>query len=400
MSPLSLIFVALFNSILGLSVLFPIMGPLGRELGLHEVEVGALTTAYALSQFIGSSYWGRQSEVLGRKPVLLRGILGFSATFFAFGLIAQCGRMGLLHGTPLFLALLSCRAIGGLYSSATLPTAQAYVADVTPREHRTGGMAVIGAAFGLGVVFGPAIGALLSPFGLLVPVYLSASIALLNALFVKLRLPEPARHSKREEPPGLLPVAAKVWVLLMVAFATTLASVSMEQTVAFYFQDRLALSPVGTARAVGLSLVVYGFVAVLIQGGFVRRVKWPPLRLLRAGVPIAAAGLVTFVLARTQPWLIVAMAIQGLGQALAAPGVTAALSLGVDEEEQGAVAGLNSSAQALARTVGPVLGTGLYELKPEYPYGFGAMLLVVVFGFLLLNPTLSPTPRARRSEAP
>ncbi|HWA77737.1 MAG TPA: MFS transporter [Polyangiaceae bacterium] len=386
MSPLSLIFLALFNSILGLSVLFPILGPLGRQLGLGELQVGSLTATYALAQFLGSPYWGRKSEIIGRKPVILRGILGFALTFLAFGLIARLGLSGTLTGTPLYLSLLASRLIGGLYSSATLPTAQAYVADVTERADRTSGMAMIGAAFGLAVVFGPAIGATLAPFGLLVPVYLSSGIAFLNAIFVVFGLPEPKRHASRPEAQGLMPIAAKVWPLLSIGLATTLASVSMEQTVAFYYQDRLLLSPTGAARAVGYSLVVYGVVAVLVQGFFVRKVKWPPARLLRTGVPIAAAGLVLFIFARALPVLIVAMALQGLGQALAMPGVTAALSLSVADQEQGAVAGLNSSAQALGRTLGPILGTGLYQIRPEYPYMAGAAFLVLVLGFLVFSP--------------
>lgn len=386
MSPLSLIFLALFNSILGLSVLFPILGPLGRQLGLSELQVGSLTTAYALAQFVGSSYWGRRSEIVGRKPVLLRGILGFGATFLVFGLLAQLGMAGVLVGPPLYLALLASRLIGGLFSSATLPTAQAYVADVTERADRTGGMALIGAAFGLALVFGPVIGAALAPFGLLLPVYLSAAIAFVNAAFVALRLPEPTRRTRPSEPTELLPIALKVWPLLSVGLATTIASVSMEQTVAFYFQDRLSLSHTGAARAVGFSLGLYGVVAVLVQGVFVRRTKWSPLALLRAGVPIAALGLLLFVFARHQPALMLAMALQGLGQALTGPAITAALSLAVTDQEQGAVAGLNSSSLALGRTLGPLLGTGLYELRPEYPYVFGAGLLVIVLGFLLFSP--------------
>src|SRR5689334_22810865 len=148
MSPLSLIFLALFNSILGLSVLFPILGPLGRQLGLGELQVGSLTAAYALAQFAGSPSWGRKSELIGRKPVILRGILGFALTVLTCGALAQLGLAGRLSGRPLYLSLLAARLIGGLYSSATLPTAQAYVADVTGRADRTSGMALIGASFG------------------------------------------------------------------------------------------------------------------------------------------------------------------------------------------------------------------------------------------------------------
>ncbi|HYO97203.1 MAG TPA: MFS transporter [Polyangiaceae bacterium] len=384
--PLALLFVALFNSILGLSVLFPILGPLGRQLGFSELQVGALSTSYALAQFVASTYWGRRSEVVGRKPILLLGILGFGVTFLMFALLCQLGLRGELNGSALFACLLLTRVVGGTFSSATLPTAQAYVADVTGRSDRTRSMALIGAAFGLGVVFGPALGALLAPLGLLVPVYVSAGLAFLNAIFVWLKLPEPPRRpSQRQAAPRLMPVLNKVRVLLAIGFTTTLASVAMEQTIAFYFQDRLGLSNSDAARTVGFALVAYGIMAVLVQGVFVRRVGWSPLRLMRTGVPIAAAGLVALSLAHVHSWLVVAMTLQGLGQALTLPGVMSGLSLSVDEDEQGAVAGLNSSSQALARTLGPVLGTGLYQLRPELPYLFGAALLVCVLGFLIAS---------------
>jgi MFS family permease len=377
-----ILFVALFNSILGLSVLFPILAPLGRQLGLTELQIGSLSTAYALMQFVVSPMWGRRSERVGRKPVLLTGVLGFSASFLIFAAFAELGGRHVIGGLPLYLGLLLSRAVGGTFSSATLPTAQAYVADTTGRDDRTAGMAVIGAAFGLGIIFGPAIGGVLSGISLLAPVYFSAALALLNAGFIAARLEEPARRLV-SKPPDLRPVALKVWRLLGVAVVVSLASVAMEQTVAFYFQDRLSLTPKQTPPVVATALFVYGVVAVLAQGVIVRRFKWPPLRLLGGGLPCALAGFTMLIFARERLALTVALAVQGFGQGLAMPGVTAAVSLGVSDDEQGAVAGLNSSAQALGRLMGPVLGTALYQVKPEYPYGFSAALLVLVIVLLL-----------------
>jgi MFS family permease len=390
MRPLTLLFVALFNSILGLSVLFPVLGPLGRELGLREVHVGLFTTAYATTQFLMSAYWGRRSEVSGRKPILLVGILGFATTFLAFAVIAHLGQRGVLSGNALFLPLLATRLLGGLFSSATLPTVQAYVADVTGRKDRASGMAMVGAAFGLGIVFGPALGALLAPVDLLLPVYVSSGVAFLNAFFVWLRLPEPERKLRPLEPSPLGPVARRMPGLLLVSFVATLSSVAMEQTISFLFQDRLALTAEGTTRSVGLSLFVYGVVAVIVQGGFVRRTSWPPLRLVRIGVPIAACGLCGLVFAESQLTLTAALALQGLGQGLTLPGITAAISLRAREDEQGAAAGLTSSSQALARALGPVLGTALYQLRPDFPYLAGAaLMLVIALLTLLLRPVSS-----------
>jgi len=376
MSPIGLLFLTLFNSVLGLSILFPILGPLSRELGLSEVQVGLFSTGYALMQFLLAPYWGRRSE-RGRKPVLLVGILGFAGSFLLFGLFALLGQKGLLPAGALFPLLLLSRLLGGAFSSATLPTAQAYVADVTGREGRTGGMALLGAAFGLAVVLGPALGAgLAALLGLLAPVFFSAGIALLNALFVYLVLPE-SRPRGKGVAARLSPWDGRVFPLLLLGFALNLSGVALEQTIAFYFQDRLGLTGVETARSVGLALVVHGLVAVFIQGFLVRKAGWPPRTLLLLGLPVGLLGFLVLVFAQGFPTLTLGLALQGAGAALAGPGVTAGLSLAVGEGEQGLVAGLNSSAQALGRMLGPVLGTGLYRLAPEAPYLLGAGLLLL-----------------------
>ena len=232
MSPLALLFLTLFNSVLGLSILFPILGPLGRALGLTEVQVGLFSTGYALMQFLLSPYWGRRSE-RGRKPVLLVGILGFAASFLLFGVFALLGERGLVPPGLLFFLLLLARLLGGAFSSATLPTAQAYVADVTGRENRTAGMALLGAAFGLAVILGPALGAgLAALFGLLAPVFFSAGIALLNALFVYLVLPE-SRPRGQEAGARLSPFDPRVFPLLLVF---QLRGLGQQQT-GFYLRE-------------------------------------------------------------------------------------------------------------------------------------------------------------------
>jgi predicted MFS family arabinose efflux permease len=139
---------------------------------------------------------------------------------------------------------------------------------------------------------------------------------------------------------------------------------------------------------VGWALCIYGVVVVLVQGVLVRRLRWSPLTLLRVGIPFAAFGLFAFTFAHTRSALVISMALQGFGQAFAAPGTLAALSLGVRDDEQGAVAGLNSASQALGRTIGPMLGTGLYSVHPEYPYAFGGALLLFVLGVLWLRGSL------------
>jgi MFS family permease len=387
-SPKALIFLSLFNSVLGLSILFPILAPLGRKLGLRELEVGWLSTGYAMMQFIASPLWGRYSERVGRKPVLLVGVFGFAIGFASFATAVELGQRQILTGTALFISLLGSRVLGGFLSSATMPSAQAYIADITDRKNRTSGMALIGAAFGLGIVFGPGLGAGLSHFGLLVPVYVSTVVALLNGLFVWLRVPEPVRRADRGTFSPSFGVLLRVWPVLGVGFVVTLAAVSMEQTVAFLFQDVLHLDALGAARNVGIALVSYGVSSVLAQGLFVRKVKWPPLTLILVGVPFGVLGFLGLALFSGMLGLTAALALQGFGQGLVLPAISAALSLDVSESEQGEVAGLNSAAQALGRTLGPVIGTALYGFHLRAPYQLSVALLVTVFVVVLVSPGL------------
>ena len=395
MRPMLLLFIALFNSILGLSVLFPILAPLGRELGLNEIEIGSLSVAYALAQLAMAQLWGRKSDAWGRKPVMLIGIVGFALSFFAFAGIATLGLSGALDHVPLVALLVATRLAGGALSSATLPTGQAWAADLSGRENRTKAMAIIGAAFGLGIIFGPGIGAGLATLfdHLLAPVYFSASVAVLNAIFVAAILPEPERREAR--PSGSRgPLLARVWPVLSIALAATVASVAMEQTIAFYYQDRLRLGGTETAQTVGIALLGYGIVAVIAQGVLVRRFSFAPITLVRAGLPIAIAGYVVLIFADNFWSLTGALLLQGLGQGLLLPGVTAATSLAVDDDEQGAVAGLNSSAQALGRVLGPLLGPMLYRLVAhEAPYALSGAVLTAVLAVVLVRPgALGPRP--------
>jgi MFS family permease len=370
-----LLFLALFMSIVGFSILFPIVAPLSRSLGLSEVEVGWLSTGYSLMQFFGAPYFGKLSERIGRKPVLLIGVFGFALSFGTFGIVASLGQAGRLSHGVLVALLVASRVLGGMLSSATLPAAQAYIADITERNERTAGMALVGAAFGLGLIFGPVIGALLSHFGLLTPIWVSMSVALFNGLFIATSLPVMDREAVEtiEHHAGVL---RRTWSILAVAFVTVLASVAMEQTIAFLYQDTLNLDAKNTARTVGMALGVYGFFAVMAQGFVVRKVKWSAPTLMRMGMAIALFGYAGLVVGRSFGLLTTSLAIQGFGYGLTMPGLAALASVSVGDNEQGEVAGLNSSTQALGRTVGPLIGTSLYRLNPRYPYSLSLVMLV------------------------
>jgi predicted MFS family arabinose efflux permease len=366
LSPRLILFLTVFIAMLGLSVLFPIIAPLGRQLGLSETQVGWFSTAYSLAQFVFSPIWGSRSERVGRRPILILGLVGFSVSFGLFGVLAELGARGVLAGGTLFALLVASRLLGGLLSSATLPTAQAMMADLSSEKDRVAALGLIGAAFGLGVVFGPALGALLSGFGLTVPIFFSAGLGLLTALAASLTLSETRRADAAPRPAGerrALLRTPGILLFLAVSALYTLASVGMEQTIGFYVQDTLRLNAGETARAVGGMLAVFGVLAVAVQGGAMRFLgrKFAPGVLIAAGLLIMGAGMFLLPLGQTYWGITAALGVIGVGSAVLGPSLSAALSLGAGPERQGAVAGLGSSALALGRMTGPLIGTGLYQ---------------------------------------
>jgi DHA1 family tetracycline resistance protein-like MFS transporter len=387
--PLGILFLTLFTSILGLSILFPVLAPLGRHLGLGETAIGLTSAAYALAQLVFAPFWGRTSERWGRRPVLIVGVAGFLLGFVLLLGAVELGEQRLLTGAPLVAALFAARLVGGALSSAVLPTAQAYAADVTPPHERTRGMAVIGAAFGLSVVLGPGIGGLAAHhFGLIAPIVVSIAVGAVNLVLV-LRLQEPERRSSDVRGPASASLFSRLRPLLLASFVITTAAVLMEQTIAFLYQDVLALRPEDTPGVVGVGLFAYGVAAVLTQGLIVRRVKIAPRTMILVGMPITALGLLGLSVADGRALLIAATALQGLGQGLVQPGATSLVSLLARDDEQGTAAGLGSSAGGLARLVGPLVGPALYELDERLPFRVSSALLGLTVVLVLFSVPVS-----------
>ena len=184
---------------MGFTVLFPVLAPLGREIGLTEVQITSIIAASSLTVFLTSPLWGRISDVWGRKRVILVGLFGFSAGTLLFNSVLYAGLSRVLTGTLLFGALVVARMMHASVMSASMPAANAYMADITDPTTRTKGMGAAGAANNAGSILGPAVAAL-AVFSLLTPLWVMAAVAFLNGLFVWRYLPEPPRHSTGVRP--------------------------------------------------------------------------------------------------------------------------------------------------------------------------------------------------------
>ena len=362
------LFFGLLATYAGLMLANPVFPPLARELGLSEVQAGLIISVTALVFTACSPIWGALSERIGRKPVFVIGLFGAGIGLTLFAVTAQLGLMGAVSSSVLLAMLLACRVFAGAFMGGAPVSAQAFMADITETSDRSAGMAVIGAANGIGTLLGPAAAALLVTLGLLAPFYTGAALILATALALAFLMPSSPRQQKLERPPKLRPWDRRIWPFLFLGFATVTVIVLLQVTLGFYLIDRFALSPVSAAQMSGAALFVVGIALAVVQGVFVTRFKWSPRTLLRAGAPVMTAGLAGALLAPSLPYLIGAFAVMGVGGGLLFPGFTSGVSLAVNENEQGSVAGLSGAANGAGAVIGPLVGTGLYQLNALAPY--------------------------------
>jgi len=324
-------------------IVMPLLASYASEFGAGTAAIGGLVATYSLLHFLLAPLWGRFSDRVGRRPVLLIGLTGTLLSSVVFALADS------------FLLLLASRVLAGALG-ATLNVTQAYAADITPPERRTRMMGLIGATFGVGFILGPTIGGLASLLGNAAPGAAAAAIALVNLTVALARLREPAQHRTIE--PRLQPSRAtllRYFPPFAAAFATT-----------FAFTVIYVVFPLHAEQAMGLdrSRVSYlfalvGLVTAMVQGGAVGRLA-PRLgegRLVTLGgilMALGLAGLPAAASAGVHPaLLLVSLALLGAGYGLAGPAETGYVSRTAAAADQGGVLGLLQSVNSVSRVLGP-----------------------------------------------
>jgi DHA1 family tetracycline resistance protein-like MFS transporter len=359
-SPLAVIFVTVFIDLVGFGIVIPLLPFYATRFGASPFVIGVLFASYSVMQLVFSPVLGRLSDRHGRRPVLLLSLLGTALGFFVLGAADRFRDAGVA------LALLFVGRIIDGVSGANISTAQAYVADVTTPENRARGMGLVGAAFGLGFIFGPAIGGTLSLWGKSVPFLFAGCLALANAVLLYFALPEtvtpdhPARTTRVRgwgamldalRRPALGPV---LWVyfLFIVAFSI------MTTTFALYTMRRFNYEE----HHNGYLFAFIGIIAVVIQGGLIGRLvrKYGELQFVILGAILFVAGLAALPFvgpaAGGLAALLVVLAVLANGNAMATPSLQALASKSAGENEQGLALGLTQSAASLARVIGPLVG--------------------------------------------
>lgn len=386
---------AVFGLMAGQQMLNPILPPLAREFGFSELALGAVWAVGGAGVVLASPFWGRRGASWGHRPVLLISLAGAMIALLAFALVARLGLGGTLAVPVLFtLVLLTRGVVFGLAWAATPVTAQSYIADLTPGPaERVRGMSMFGAAQGLALAVGPALGGVLSLAGLTVPIYVAPVILAVIAVLVAIGLPKPPAREVRAPQVKVSPADRRMWPFLLIGFGLYLALAIVLMTVGFLVQDRLGLAAQDTSRVTSLVMLAGAGLIILVQVLAVPRLKWTPVRLIRVGAVVMTGGMLLVTVASGGLLLGAGVAVLGAGMGFATPGFMSAPTLLATREEQGAVAGLVGSASALAFMGGPLLGTGLYEISPTVPYAAGAVLLagLAVFAFTRLG-TLTRQP--------
>ena len=378
-SALAVLFGVVFINLVGFGIVIPLLPFYGLTLDAPPWQVALMFSAYSLGQFVAEPFWGRLSDRIGRKPVLLITILANAAGYLALAFVPN-----------IWLAV-AVRLFTGL-GAGNISTVQGYVADVTPPEKRAGRMGLIGAAFGLGFIVGPGLGGLLTrpdlgTLGYQLPIFVAAGLCLLAALGVVVLLKESRAPADPAAPrPPFLggvhdavsnPVVSRVLLVTLIYMA---GFSGMESTFGFWTEARYQWG----AREVGLAFMAVGVVSVVCQGFLAGRLarRFGEARVLAAGCLIFGAGLVGQVVAgRLLPdidiLVPVIMALGAFGMAVTMPNITALISRSVDPGRQGAMLGLNMAASSSARIFGPIAAGAIFSgIGHDWPFLIGAALTV------------------------
>lgn len=365
---------------LGFGMIIPILPFYIQSFGASGKALGALMATYGLLQFIFAPLWGSLSDRIGRKPVLIIGVLGNALSQILFGLSTQLWM--------LFVA----RAMSGVLSSATLPTAMAYIGDSTTQEKRGGGMGIIGAAMGLGMVLGPGLGGILAKSSLALPFFIAGGLSLLALGLVFIFLPEPVRPP---QPVGTIQtvnhtpsrlsglrqaLVGPLGMLFFLSFLVTFGLTNFEGIFGLYAAEVYKYDP----QHVGFLLMVVGLVSAVMQGAVTGPAtrRFGEQQIILYSLIGTALGFVFLTQARGIFQILPAMIFFVSSNAMLNPSVASLISKRTNEG-QGITMGLNNSFLSLGRIAGPLWAGFAFDMHINLPYLTGALIMLAGFGISL-----------------
>ncbi len=382
---------------LGYSMAMPLLPFYIEKFGVGGMELGWLMSTYSLMQLICAPVWGILSDRYGRKPILSVGVLGYTISLFMFGLANS------------FAMMFVARSLSGILSSATMPTAMAYIGENAPQKERSKGMGQLGAAIGIGVIVGPLVGGLLSTDSLSLPFFIGSGLAFIALLLVLFWLPE-SRHAaaasgaeasqaeasaNQADVPSPGPsrgstlelymrvLLGPAGILLLLIFIMSFGMTNFQGMIGLYVVDKFAAD----TRQVGSIWMLMGAVLIVVQGVLVGPLtkRLGELQIIKLGLFGGALGFAFVALAVDHLTVMLALGFFVLALALIGPALNSYIST-FAERQQGTVMGLNSAFTSLGRVVGPLWGGYIYDVNIAYPFFSGSATLAL--GLLLSLFTL------------
>ncbi|WP_100330521.1 MFS transporter [Bacillus xiapuensis] len=378
--PLLLLSFNLFIIMVGIGLVIPILPFYVEKFGAGARTLGALIAVYSFMQFIFAPLWGRLSDKIGRKPLITAGLIGFAVSEFLFAFASS------------IWLLFAARILAGGFGSALMPTAMAYVSDVTSDEDRGKGMGIMGAAMGLGIVIGPGIGGWLAEYDLSYPFIFAGIAASVAAVVSVLILPESyspeqraidAERNRAESSSSRIEklkqtMRSPAGFLLLLVFLLSFGLANFQSIFGYYSWERYGYGP----KEVGLIMLIIGLIGTLVQGAGVGRItkKFGDQRTVLGSLLLSAVGFILMTLANSFAGVLVTTGIFFIGNSLLRPSVNSLLSKQAGPQ-QGYIMGLNNSFLSLGNVAGPLAAGGLFEWNLHLPYMFGAAIML--FGFSL-----------------
>lgn len=423
----ALLFTVMLTIAAGNTALQSVLPAIGRSLHVRDNAVAAAFSVSALLWVIAAPFWAARSDRRGRRPMILLGVGGFAVSLSLCGLFLMAGINGWIGGTAAFLLFIVGRLIYGAFGAAAPPAVQAIVAGRTTPDERTKALTLLGSAFGLGTILGPAIAPYLLlgsigrvEIGLSGPAFLFALFGVAMVVAVARMLPDdrteaqletPGSHgaataypsiggqssgasitaatAPRSEQVGYADPRIRGWMIAGLVFGHAQAMTG--QVIGFLVIDRLALAPTQALQPTGIVLMMGAGAALLVQWGLIPILNLRPRAMMLVGLVIAAMGTALTGLATSLYGIATSYALASAGFGFTRPAFTAGSSLAVGPDAQGSVAGKVTSVNGASFVLGPSIGVGLYEARHSLPYLTAGAACLALFGYCAL--ALAPVKR-------
>jgi len=396
-SPLASILSIVFIDLIGFGMIIPILPLYAQGFRATEWQIGLLLASYSFMQFLASPALGWFSDRYGRKPVLLCSLIGSAAGYM------------LMASAVSLATLFAARILAGI-SGASVGTASAYIADITPPENRSKRIGLIGAAFGIGFVLGPAIGGILSHFSVAAPFWFAAILSVLNAIVMWVVLPEPERHAVRQQ--GRVDLRetleqAGSWRLGVITVTYFIGIAGFAIVTVIYAQVSNRRFDLNQSQ-ISYIFVMMGLIGALIQGGAIGRLarRFGDVDLAIAGFALMAVSMIAMPLAHSIPVFLLFSAGLAMGNSLSQPTISAIASKGASPALQGRVLGVVQSAGSLGRVFGPVIAGILLtsdHLRSNSRYGNTPFLVggfIIGIAFVLAMTLRRAIPQKIEAQPP